>query len=203
MWGGGHDFVCSSSLLVDTNGSRLSGRFIKITSHFSHIPKDKNKQFAILMLGNFIQGCTIFARAAFLRQCLPIPDFMRFHDYWFAINAAARNGFFCILKPLVLYLRHPNQVTAAGGYSSAASDGRLNGIKKGREWLEALQCSLDLSEECKRIMRDAIKLTGRQGHKEWFKAAYIFRHCGMRYFAWWLLLKAWMFLKGRRGRLSR
>ena len=177
------DIVCSTALWIDEDEAPLSGRFEKIASLVNHIPNDKKKQFAILILNGFVQGATLLAKASFLKQCLPVSDLCKYHDYWFAQKATLQNGILYIPKPLVLYRRHSSQVTWENRsiYSRGSKEKLQKRISETRENLNNIQASLNLPEEYLRIVQEAAKFNEHQRHRDLFKLAYSFKNCGARY----------------------
>ena len=108
---GEHDIACSNSVLVDENLKPLNAD-MKTICHFTSIPEDKSKLFFYFLFGNnFVQGATSLIRRNFLLKIMPIPDFVSFHDYWFAINAAACNGIVYLEGSTLFYRQHGNNIT--------------------------------------------------------------------------------------------
>ena len=140
-----------------------------------------------------MQGATVFASSSFLRQCLPIPDFCKFHDKWFGLNAAAQDGVLFMREPLVLYRRHPNQVTMAKEIAPPPTKEELQNAKRARQkWLEDVQDNVSLSEGCLRIIQFAKKLNDPQKKgalRLCLYVFYLFKYCGARYFLFWSLGK--------------
>ena len=198
VMGGGVNIACSATLWIDKDGRPRPSRFRKIAAFISRIPKDKKKQFAILMVDNFAPGNTIFAKASFLSQLLPIPDFCVWHDVWFGLNAASQGGILFVKKPLVLYRRHPSQVTSGAKAQGSSIEEEMRNAKRARrKWLEDVQSNVSLSKECLRIIQSAIKLNERKKKRGFWFWLYVFRNCGVRYF----LFCAWSNLKKTCARL--
>ena len=174
---GSGDLVCSASQLIDESGKPLYKRLM----FRKRIPKDKDKQLAILCTGNFVQGATVLAKASFIKQCLPIPDSCKYHDWWFALCAALQNGILHTPKPLVLYRRHQDQVTWENVDPCVDREARLRErMKEIRGNLKAVQGVFSLSEKALRIVRDAAEFNESLKGRGWLYLAYCFRHCGMR-----------------------
>ena len=177
------DIACCEAELIDENSKPLHKKFKKDIHQIEYIPKDKKKQFSILMLFNFVQGATILAKAQFLKQCLPVPDFHQYHDWWFAQNAAAQNGIFYISKPLILYRSHSSQQTGEKKGASFIWHGTKESLSKNIErnlaMLNGIMSSLQLSEEYLQIVKDAAKHTEHKKYKDWVYLYYIFRNCGV------------------------
>ena len=108
---GEHDIACSNSVLVDENLKPLNAD-MKTICHFTSVPEDKSKLFFYFLFGNnFVQGATSLIRRDFLMKIMPIPDFVSFHDYWFAINAATCNGITYLEDFTLFYRQHGNNIT--------------------------------------------------------------------------------------------
>ena len=108
---GEHDIACSNSVLVDENLKPLSTD-MKTICHFTSVPKDKPELFFYFLFGNnFVQGTASLMRKDFLMKCLPIPEFIIFHDYWFAVNAAACNGIVYLEDSTLFYRQHGKNIT--------------------------------------------------------------------------------------------
>ncbi len=146
------------------------------------ITKGKSKQFAILCINNLVQGATLLAKASFLKQCLPISAYCKYHDWWFALSAALQNGILHILEPLILYRRYQQQVT--WDYTELRK--RMEEIRGN---LKAVRGAFSLSEKSLQIVQDAAKFNDSQERRGWGYLAYSFKHCGMRRTARFFLRK--------------
>ncbi|MBO6101264.1 MAG: glycosyltransferase family 2 protein [Spirochaetaceae bacterium] len=108
---GDKDIACSNSALVDEKLNPLNTD-MKTICHFTSIPEDKAELFFYFLFGNnFVQGTASLMKRDFLLKCLPIPEFVIFHDYWFGINAAACNGIFYFEDSTLFYRQHGNNIT--------------------------------------------------------------------------------------------
>lgn len=108
---GEHVIAGSNSALVDENLNPLNTD-MKTICHFTSIPEDKADLFFYFLFGNnFVQGTASLMKRDFLMRCLPIPEFIIFHDYWFGINAAACNGIVYLEDSTLFYRQHGNNIT--------------------------------------------------------------------------------------------
>ncbi len=105
-----NDFVCSNSLLINQDGESLNYT-MKQSCNFHWIPKEKYQLFKRLIFTNIVQGSTILAKTDFIKSCLPIPQNIKFHDYWIAMKACANNGFNYLDICTIKYRQHNNNVT--------------------------------------------------------------------------------------------
>lgn len=108
---GEHDIACSNSIIVNKNLEPLN-MDMKTSCHFTSVPNDNSDLFFYFLFGNnFVQGAASLIKRDFLLKCLPIPEFVIFHDHWFGINAAACNGIAYIEDSTLFYRQHGNNIT--------------------------------------------------------------------------------------------
>lgn len=125
---GNADFVFSDSEFVDMSGNSLNQTCWK-HNRVAGVPKNMNKFFTRLTKGNIVQGSTMLAKSDFLKSCLPIPNELVYHDFWFAINATIQNGIVSIPECLMKYRIHSAQVT---------KNQRQNNLSKYPFWIKPL-----------------------------------------------------------------
>lgn len=71
----------------------------------------RSLDFADLTLGNRVPGCCMLINRALIDRAMPLPETIRFHDWWFMLVAAAFGAFDVVETPLILYRQHGgNQV---------------------------------------------------------------------------------------------
>ena len=108
---GEHDIACSNSILVDKDLKPLN-MDMKTSCHFTNVPKDNADLFFYFLFGNnFVQGAASLIKREFLQKCLPIPEFVIFHDHWFGINASICNGIVYLENSTLYYRQHGNNIT--------------------------------------------------------------------------------------------
>lgn len=108
---GKKDISCSNSLLVDESGLSKNV-FMNEIVHFKKFPQSNSDLFTYLLFGNnFVQGSTCLLRADFAKKNLPIPDFIDYHDHWFALNASLNNGIAYTTESTLFYRQHESNVT--------------------------------------------------------------------------------------------
>jgi glycosyltransferase involved in cell wall biosynthesis len=101
--------VCANSELIDGEG-RSMGRTMMNASGIEFVPSDKEAQLQYLLYGNFVQGCTTLISRNLIDLALPIPDNVRFHDYWLASVAAVFCPIVYIDEIIVKYRQHTSNV---------------------------------------------------------------------------------------------
>lgn len=106
---GDMDFVCSNSLLVDSENLSLD-LTMKDVYGYHWLPKKAKPLFKHQLHANIAQGSTMLIRNSFLKKYLPIPPEIEYHDSWFALCAFANNGFSYIDECTMRYRKHENSV---------------------------------------------------------------------------------------------
>jgi glycosyltransferase involved in cell wall biosynthesis len=101
---GGHSLVYSDSKLIDDNGNYLN----KKLSDYRKFQDIYDSRYFVFL--NAVSGHTMIARRELLQYALPIPD-GRYHDWWFAIQAANLNGIKYLDEVLTLYRQHDATIT--------------------------------------------------------------------------------------------
>lgn len=116
-------------LLLFSNGHLINSDNVSLKSTlWEHWKFDKQKRkewtknfhaFRSLLVGrNYVTGATAMIRRGLLRNAIPIEvPSLYYHDTWFALHAAAKNGLRFIDDSLINYRIHDNQqvgITAGG-----------------------------------------------------------------------------------------
>lgn len=80
----------------------------------------------VLMVQNFVTGCSAFVSRGLLEAALPVPASCVMHDWWLALCAAAEGRIAFETEPLVLYRQHAGNALGARSLvdSVKASAGR-------------------------------------------------------------------------------
>lgn len=94
-----------------------------------------------LLVQNVVTGCTVMINKPLKCLAYPIPENARWHDYWFALVAAAFGKIGQINKPMVLYRQHgKNQVGASKWPATLVqSSDFFSLLKKHKKGLESEQ----------------------------------------------------------------
>lgn len=106
--------ACGNSELVDSSG-RSMGKTMKDEAGIEFFPIDMESQFHHLLYNNFVQGCTALISRKLIDLALPIPDDVRFHDYWLASVAALSLPIVYVDETIVKYRQHTKNVIGAQG----------------------------------------------------------------------------------------
>lgn len=106
--------ACGNCELVDSTG-RILGRTMKDEAGIEFVPADMESQFHHLLYNNFVQGCTALISRRLIDLALPIPENVRFHDYWLASVAALTSPIVYIDEAIVKYRQHDNNVIGTKG----------------------------------------------------------------------------------------
>lgn len=119
---GNNDCIGANSLIIDENGVP-QGKTLLEYWPIHVMPKDAEQLFQHELYSNVVQGAASLIRASLVKQALPIPDSIKYHDYWFALIAGL-NGKCKYIKDVVLkYRRHSSN---ASGYQKFSI---INAIK--------------------------------------------------------------------------
>ncbi len=100
----------TNSLFTDENLNSLN-RTMKDNLGILNIPQGKNDLVKHLIHHNFVQGSTILAKRDFINSCLPIPEAVVYHDWWFGLKAASEDSFVYTDKVTLKYRQHNSNVT--------------------------------------------------------------------------------------------
>ena len=108
---GENDLICGNAYLSNSDLTD-SGTTLFDTLDIDFLPESKQAWFFYLIHHGIIQGaCTLFKKEL-IQEALPIPDSVRFHDYWLSLVAATNNGIKYLSENCLLYYRqHGNNVT--------------------------------------------------------------------------------------------
>lgn len=108
---GDNDLVCGNAFLTDSELNN-SGIDLFSTTDCEFLPQKKEDWFFYFLHFGFFQGaCTLF-RKSLAETALPIPEGIKFHDYWLSLTAAYRNGVkYLPEKCLIYYRQHGNNIT--------------------------------------------------------------------------------------------
>lgn len=126
-----HEYVLVHTDLqvVDSSLNTIASSFMK----FQHIRHSSEQALSVLLVQNFVTGCTVMLNRKLVLSALPIPRGVMMHDWWFALCAAAYGQIGFVNQPTILYRQHEeNSVGAKGFWGSvklAIKDMRQQGIR--------------------------------------------------------------------------
>lgn len=129
---GDNDCVGANSLIVDENGMSQNKTLLEYWP-IHRMPQNKEELFQHELYSNVIQGTASLIRASLLKTALPIPDNVRYHDYWLALNAGLSNGCKYISTVVLNYRRHSNNASAYQKFSLFKAINDLYGFSKDKE----------------------------------------------------------------------
>jgi glycosyltransferase involved in cell wall biosynthesis len=104
--------IHSDMQVVDESCEMISKSFMRYQG-IRHLDRD---QLNVLLVQNFVTGCTMFFNRALLDVSLPVPDEADMHDWWLAQVSSALGVLSYIDEPLVMYRQHSANVIGAKRY---------------------------------------------------------------------------------------
>lgn len=107
---GNKDVACGNSLLVDENNNSIGFTMKDVVGMKKEIESDK--MCWRLFFDNFVQGTAMLVRKELCEIYLPVPDSVKFHDYWLALAASLNNGIIYTPEIILRYRQHGNNVTS-------------------------------------------------------------------------------------------
>ena len=109
----GKSMSCGNALLVDSNALSMGMTYWEQVA-FESIPSSNlGKAMSILLFRNPFQGAAMMINRDLLKYALPIPEFVYFHDTWFAALACFCDGIACVKTPILKYRRVNESVTGS------------------------------------------------------------------------------------------
>ncbi len=104
----GYDVCSGNAHLVDAQGNDMGRCMLSDRSYALFDPKTI---FYHLTFNNIFQGTAMMCRTQFVRECMPLPDCVRFHDYWLALNASINDRANYVNKVVLEYRQHGDNQT--------------------------------------------------------------------------------------------
>ena len=121
--------VHSDMLVVDADMNQIASSFMR----YQGIRHEDHDPLKVLLVQNFVTGCTVLVNRKLLEVALPIPDEALMHDWWLALCAAVFGHIGYIDRPLVKYRQHGRNAIGAKRFADFL-DQTLGQWKK--RWLE-------------------------------------------------------------------
>lgn len=106
---GNKDVACGNSLLVDQYNNSLGFTMKEVVGMEHEI--DSERICWRLFFDNFVQGSAMLVRKELCDKYLPVPNIVKFHDYWLALVASLKNGVAYTPEIILRYRQHGNNVT--------------------------------------------------------------------------------------------
>ena len=108
---GKYDMICANAHLVDEKLNPIGSDLFN-SSRFSILPQNNKEWLIFLFFNNIFQGSACLIKKKLINKALPIPDNVKFHDYWFALCSVCNNGVKYLPNNFILFYRqHSNNIT--------------------------------------------------------------------------------------------
>lgn len=108
---GNNDLVCGNAYLADAN-CKPTGITLLECSHYDFLPETQDEWFLFLLHGSIFQGAACLFKKQLVNKILPIPEKIKFHDYWITMQAILNNGVVYLNSPILYYRQHGKNVTS-------------------------------------------------------------------------------------------
>ena len=99
------DFPMSvgNARMVDSDANDM-GKLLNEVEGLHFFPNDSKKIiYRVILGGNCFQGASSLFKASFIKELLPIPQEVLYHDAWFTACAAMTSGFSYSFEPITKY----------------------------------------------------------------------------------------------------
>ncbi len=103
--------VHSDLAVVDSDLTPVAPSFMK----YQHINHEDTHPLGVLLIQNFVTGCTVMVNRSLLKLALPFPAEAMMHDWWLAMCAAASGRIGYVRQATMLYRQHAANVVGAKG----------------------------------------------------------------------------------------
>lgn len=160
---GNNDCIGANSLIIDENGISQNKTLLEYWP-IHLMPKNEKELFQHELYSNVIQGTASLIRASLINQALPIPENIKYHDYWFALIAGLNGKCNYISDVVLKYRRHSNNASEYQKFSVLNAVKNLYRFSKDRKkfycdsinLLNNLLCKKELSVEKKELITNAL-----------------------------------------------
>ena len=129
---GNHDCIGANALIIDENGISQNKTLLEYWP-VHYMPHNAEELFIHELYSNVIQGTASMVRKSLIKDSLPIPKNVKYHHYWFALNAGLHNGCKYIPDVILHYRRHSKNVSAYQKFSIIQAIKDLWKISKNRK----------------------------------------------------------------------
>lgn len=107
---GENDCIGANSLIINEKGFSHNKTLLEYWP-IHVMPKNEKELFQHELYSNVIQGTASLIRASLIKQALPIPEDIKYHDYWFALVAGLNEKCKYIGDVVLKYRRHSNNAS--------------------------------------------------------------------------------------------
>jgi glycosyltransferase involved in cell wall biosynthesis len=108
---GDNDCIGANSLIVNEKGISQNKTLLEYWP-IHILPENADDLFYHELYSNMIQGSTSLIRSSLIKKALPIPENIKYHDYWLALIAGLGKGCIYISDVISMYRRHSNNVSS-------------------------------------------------------------------------------------------
>ena len=102
--------IGANSLIINENGISQNKTLLEYWP-IHVMPQNGKELFQHELYSNVIQGTASLIRASLIKQALPIPEDIKYHDYWFALVAGLNEKCKYIGDVVLKYRRHSNNAS--------------------------------------------------------------------------------------------
>jgi glycosyltransferase involved in cell wall biosynthesis len=107
---GNNDCIGANSVIINENGISQNKTLLEYWP-IHEMPQNEKELFQHELYSNVIQGTASLIRASLINQALPIPENIKYHDYWFALVAGLNEKCKYIGDVVLKYRRHSNNAS--------------------------------------------------------------------------------------------
>jgi len=107
------DFIFSQSSFIDESGKKTGKAYPFYRETYMKKVKKLNRLdlFYLIFVRNHVQGCTVLFKKDLLPFFLPIPDIIKYHDWWFALATSFFFKMHYLNRITVYYRIHENNAS--------------------------------------------------------------------------------------------
>ena len=107
---GENDYIGANSLIIDEKDVSQNKTLLEYWP-IHVMPQNEKELFQHELYSNVIQGTASLIRASLIKHALPIPEDIKYHDYWFALVAGLNEKCKYIGDVVLKYRRHSNNAS--------------------------------------------------------------------------------------------
>lgn len=131
--------------LVHSDLAVVDGRLNPVAPRFTRyqgVRHEAADPLRVLLVQNFVTGCTMLANRKLLEAALPVPRSALMHDWWLALCAAVFGEIGYVDAPLVAYRQHGSNQIGAKPLAAMLNPWRTDWLAKWRQGRENLAASM-------------------------------------------------------------
>jgi glycosyltransferase involved in cell wall biosynthesis len=100
--------ICSNSEFIDSESKKTGNKFRNNFNIQKTAKYNSKEYFYLMILRNFVQGCTVLFKKSALLDAFPIPDEFVYHDQWIGLFASFFGKIIYLNHVTVYYRIHEN-----------------------------------------------------------------------------------------------